>query len=166
MAVGTPGGSGTAYFLYGTTPTTPTITSVSPLTGSLPAGTRSRSPVPASDKCRARQTTFNVGPCRRRLRDCGTLTCANDTTCTFAAPAAALVDWRTSRCSPPVIRAVHAPEREPREASPARRRARIPTRGSRSPRAAVPCSTPPKAGRRRGPALPFALSRRRTFTSR
>ena len=88
MAIGTPGGSATAYFLVGTTPATPTITSVSPLTGPAAGGNTLTVTGTGFRQVPGAQTTFMVSvPGAGVSTTVGPMTCANNTTCTFAAPA-------------------------------------------------------------------------------
>ncbi len=88
VAIGTPGGSATAYFLVGTTPATPTITSVSPLTGPAAGGNMVTVTGTGFRQVPGAQTMFIVSvPGAGVSSQVGPMTCANNTTCSFVAPA-------------------------------------------------------------------------------
>jgi hypothetical protein len=81
IAVGTPGGFGTAYFLKGTTPATPTITSVSPLSGSAAGGNTLTITGTGSDRQPRRATSFTISRPGIGISSTVNGSCANDTTC-------------------------------------------------------------------------------------
>jgi hypothetical protein len=86
VAVGTPGGFGTTYFLKGTTPATPTITSVSPLSGSAAGGNTLTITGTGFKQTATASTSFNISIPGAGISNTVTGSCANDTTCTVTAP--------------------------------------------------------------------------------
>jgi hypothetical protein len=86
IAVGTPGGFGTAYFLKGTTPATPTISSVSPASGSSAGGNILTITGTGFKQTATATTSFNISLPGVGISSTVNGSCANNTTCTVTAP--------------------------------------------------------------------------------